>query len=326
MPKIPFSSMAQYVVRNPFTTAASIFTPFFAKNEDRGYFRTALITTPIIFATGAAVPKLFGGVRDFAIQSARTATDAADILKMEKWQRHEQPIMANLKSLFQNPGKGPSAVDQATSAYLIAERRGHRDFLKEQRVLTKLFNRRFTKTTDLLAKSAAGELGAQLRIAEIERLQKGELLTNALHVARRSSLTPTEWAQGALGEEAKILNQDEMLAMFNEYSSRPEFVKTLRNRLRELNRLDYEGTLKSWGSVPRTSATTRVPLDWDLAWNDPSRAAFEEQAPEAYKFFEQAKRAGRIRGIELELSKDVVSGKTGRVLSISVERKEGQHL
>jgi len=245
---------------------------------------------------------------------------------MEKWQRHEQPVMANLKSLFQNPGKGPSAVDQMTSAYLVAERRGHRDFLKEQRVLTKLFNRRFVKTTDLLAKSAAGELGAQLRVAEIERLQKGELLTNALHVARRSSLTPTEWAQGALGEEAKILNQDQMVAMFNEYSSRPEFVKTLRNRLRELNRLDYEGTLKSWGGVPRTGATTRVPLDWDLGWNDPSRAAFEEQAPEAYKMFEAAKRAGRIRGIELELSKDVVSGKTGRILSISVERREGEHL
>ena len=64
MPQFPIGKLSQYVIRNPYTTAAAIFTPFFAKNEDRGYFRTALITAPIVFATGAFVPKLFAGVRE----------------------------------------------------------------------------------------------------------------------------------------------------------------------------------------------------------------------------------------------------------------------
>src|SRR3954463_12200279 len=100
MPKLPIGSMAQYVMKNPFTTAAAVFAPIFAQNEDRGFFRTALITTPIIFAAGTTVPRLFAGVRDFG----GALFETRDLLqKAEKWSRYEQPNFNSISNLFKDP-------------------------------------------------------------------------------------------------------------------------------------------------------------------------------------------------------------------------------
>lgn len=316
--KFIIGSMAQYVVRNPFTTAAAVFSPLFAKNEDRGYFRTALITTPIVFATGAAVPKLFGGVRDLA----RVAVDTKNLLqKSEKWTRFEQVNFNDLKTLFKDPTVSENTIERALSSYLISERKS-RDFLKEQKSLSKYFNRRFAKTSDLVGKSAMGDLEALARIQEIDTLHatKGRLITNAMHVARRSSLTPLEWSAEPTGMLPEIAGADInnfLISTFEQYKDRPEFVKTLKNRLREIKNLDYAGT--SAVAAPALPVST-LQSTLDFEFDDAAAIAFKKQSPGAFEALARAQKLGSIADVTIEAER-VVSGDIGRVLNVKVNRR-----
>lgn len=314
--------MSQYVTRNPFTTAAAVFAPFFTQNEDRGFFRTALITTPIVFASGQIVPKIFGGVRDFAGASFETVNL---LKKSEKRMRFEQPNFHDLNTLFKNPNTSSNEIDRALSQYLVAERRS-RDFLKEQKVLTKYFNRRFVKPEDLISKASMGNLDAIARVQEIEALQatKGRLITNALHVARRSSLTPLEWDAELIGSKAyENFTNEQMIDTFNKYKDRPEFVKTLKNRLREISKLNYEGPLAMADDVPAIKSTFTSAIDF--GFDDPSALAFKAQAPEAYEYLEKAAKNRRLTSVEIE-AEAVVKGEVGRLLNVKVSRREGGNI
>lgn len=313
MPKLPLNRLAQYVVRNPFTTAAAVFAPIFAKNEDRGYFRTALITSPVVFATGAFVPKMFGGVRDIG-----KGVDAVQTLqKAERWTRYETPNINNLTSAFTNPGITTNTIEQQLSAYLITERRS-RDFMKEQKTLDRYFKRRFVKTSELIGRANGGDLEALARIGEIDTLHatKGRLITNALHVARRSSLTPLEWAAEGSGALPDLTNEG-MLSMYEQYKGRPEFVKTLKNRLREVKRLNFEGVTQMAGAMPLPKATSSSSLEF--GFGDVSENQLKAQAPGMYRELQRAQKEGRIREITIE-SEKVLTGETGRVLNVRVSR------
>lgn len=324
MPKFPLTSLSKYVIRNPFTTAAAVFTPIFAQNEDRGYFRTALVTTPIIFASGEFVPKLFGGVRDLA----KTAAETSSLLKKsEKWMRFEQTTFNDVNTLYKTPGASQNTIERALSSYLVNERRS-RDFLKEQKVLNKYFNRRFVKTADLIGKAEMGDLEALARVQEIEQLQlsKGRLITNALHTARRSSLTPLEWANESSGALPDLDNAG-MIEMFNQYQGRPEFVKTLKNRLREVGRLNYSGSV----DITKAAELETINTALEFGFGDKAEMQLQRQAPGVYKNLQEAQKMGFVKDINLqvEVAKDasgkVLSGEVGRIFNVSVTRRQGQH-
>lgn len=315
MPKFNISSLAQYVVRNPFTTTAAVFTPLFAKNEDRGYFRTALITAPIIFATGEFVPKMFGGVRDLA----KSAVEVRNLIqKSEKWTRFEQTNFNDISTLFKDPNASQETRDRALSAYLVTERRS-RDFPKEQKTLDKYFKRRFVKTEDLIGKANMGDLEAAARVAEIEQLHatKGRLVTNALHVARRSSLTPIEWASEIEGR-LPDLDNDQMLAMYDQYKDREPFVRTLKNRLKEIKDLEYRGTLSEASRAPLEKVTSTVSLDFDNFFQEENM--LQTQAPGVFENLAKAKRQNFIQQIIIEAER-VTSGEIGKVLNVKVTRR-----
>jgi hypothetical protein len=320
MPITPLIRLSQAVIRNPLTATAAIFAPVFAKNEDRGYFRTALITTPIIFAAGTFVPRLFGGVQDIARSVGETR---GLIQKAERWTRFEQPTFSDINTLFKTPGVTQNVIDRALSSYLVTERKS-RDYIKEQKVLNKYFNRKFVITSDLISKADKGNLAALARVKEIEELQggKGQLLSNAMHVARRSSLTPAEWAQET--GEFPILNNEQLIQMFNTYEGRPKFRTVLKGRLRELvgkNSLNYSGTLSSTGVLPvSTINSTLVFGDTDPIF-DAASMALRQQSPELIENLKIARERGFIRGdIDIEAAKDVVTGKIGKVLNVKVNR------
>lgn len=313
MPKFPISKMSQYVIRNPFTTTAAVFAPIFAQNEDRGYFRTALITTPVIFATGEYVPKLFAGVRDLA----KTLIQSNVLQKAERWTRFETPNFHSLQTLFRDPGVGQNTIERALSAYLISERRS-RDIAKEQKTLDRYFKRRFIKTQDLIGKAEMGDLEALARIGEIDTLHatKGRLISNALHVARRSSLTPLEWSQESSGVLPDLTNE-EMLSVYEQYKGREPFVRTLKNRLREVNRLNYSGTIRQAIEGPPPVATVSSTLDF--GFGDAAEEVFKKQAPGAYENLQKAYQSRFINKIEIA-SEKVVTGEIGRTLSVTVHR------
>lgn len=327
MPKFPISKLAQYAIRNPFTAAASVFAPIFAKNEDRGYFRTALITTPIVFAAGTTVPKLFGGVRDLG----NAVLETRNVLqKAEKWTRFEQPNFHTMDALFKDSTVSQNTIERQLSSYLVSERRS-RDFLKEQNQLSKYFNRRLVKTNDLISKAEMGNEKALARLAEIETLHatKGRLITNAMHVARRSSLTPLEWASEPSGVAPFVAGGELnswMASTFEAYKGRPEFIRTLRNRLRGINKLSYRGTIeKSEGSVPLSTFNSTlqfVPEDEldMLPAGDKASLLLKEQAPEAYGYLQKAKERGNVGRIDIEWADAVVGGDTGRILNVKINR------
>lgn len=312
MPNFKMSSLAQYVVRNPFTTAAAVFTPIFAKNEDRGYFRTALITTPIIFATGEFVPKMFGGVRDFA----KSTTDTKNFInKSEKWTRFEQTNFNDLNTLLKSPNITENVRERALSAWLVSDRRS-RDFAKEQATLDKYFKRRFVKTSDLIGKANLGDAKALALIQEIDALHatKGRLITNAMHVARRSSLTPLEWSSEPGGIPSDVAGgelNDWMISQYNEFKGRPDFVKTLKQRLREVKNLSYSGTLKRGNDVLPTAVSG---TDFEMGGEALDR--LKAQSPGVYEGIEKALKKRSIVDATI-----VTSGDTGKLLNVSVTRK-----
>lgn len=321
MPPIQIGRLAQLVRRSPFTAAAAVFAPVFAKNEDRGYFRTALITTPIVFASGSLVPRMFAGVQGVASEARQVGPL---LQKAEKWTRYEQKNYNDLRTLFRDKEIPDNALDRAVSNYLVSERRS-RDFLKERQVLSKWFNRKFVIPNDLYKKGLDGDLRAQRIISEVEDLQgrKGAILTNALQSSRRAALTTSEMAEevAPVWETAanKIMGNDEMMAMFNQYSDRPTFISSLRNKLREVKDLNYAGTLRAAGSSP--TATALSSFNVNFRWHDQAELAFEQQAPDAYKNLEEALSLGRVESVTA-LSDDVVNGKVGRVLAVKVSRYE----
>ena len=317
----PISKLSQYVIRNPFTAASAVFAPLFAKNEDRGYFRTALITTPIIFATGGLAPRLFGGVREVAQGVAKVAVDTANTLKKaEKWTRFEQTNFNDISNLLKS-GASQNTIERGLSSWLVNERRS-RDFLKEEKTLNRYFNRRFIKTADLISKGAMGDLEALARINEIDQLHatKGRLITNAMHTARRSSLTPLEWSKEPSGVAPEVGSEkmnEWLQAQYNEFKGRPDFVRTLKNRLREIKNLNYSGTTDVAVSG-LASSTIESTLDFEF--DDAAQAAFKHQAPGAFAELEKAQRRGFIDKVTVE-AEMVTSGDIGKVLNVKVVRK-----
>lgn len=317
----PVSKLSQYVIRNPFTAASAVFAPIFAKNEDRGYFRTALITTPVIFATGELAPRLFGGVRDISRGIANTVGETANLLKKsEKWTRFEQTNFNDINTLYKS-GASSNTIERGLSAWLVSERRS-RDFMKEEKLLNRFFNRKFVKTIDLVSKAEAGDLRAVARLNEIEQLHatKGRLITNAMHTARRSSLTPLEWSTEPSGIAPEISPErlnDWLQSQYNEFKGRPEFVRTLRNKLRNIRNLDYSGTMSTINSP--LSAGTKIEKNLDFAFDSPLQQAFKSQAPGAFAELEKAQRNKFIGKVTVE-AEEVTSGKIGRVLNVKVER------
>jgi hypothetical protein len=60
---IPNFQFASWITRNPLTAGAAgvaaLAAPLFLKNDDRGYFKTASITTPLIGAGAIAGQQVF---------------------------------------------------------------------------------------------------------------------------------------------------------------------------------------------------------------------------------------------------------------------------
>ena len=75
-------------------------------------------------------------------------------------------------------------------------------------------------------------------------------------------------------------------AQYNEFKGRPDFVRTLKNRLREIKNLNYSGTTDVAVSG-LASSTIESTLDFEF--DDAAQAAFKHQAPGAFAELEGSK-------------------------------------
>jgi len=331
MPKFNPSELAKFVTRHPIALGASIVAPFFTQNDDRGYFRSAMITSPIVFAAGSALPKLFTNVAGQISELQNLMT------KSQQWSRFENLNPNDLRKIFKDPGVTGNVIDRALSAYMVSEH-SNRNFLREQKSLTRYFNRNFVITPELLAKSQnllkpKMAAAATARIEELTNLQtsKGRLIWNAMEVSRRSSLTPAEWAQEAesAGVPAVAELNERMLTMFNQYQHRPEFFTTLSRRLQEVEKLQ-DTSLSIKAAKYGSTNVVRSPLgEFDPGFPDWAPdvidKAFMEQRPEMYKNLQAARKAGRITDATI-VAEQVTEGGVGKILNVSVTRREGKNI
>lgn len=296
---------------SPFTIASAVVAPLFAKNEDRGYFRTALLTTPAIFAVSAFAPNLIPSMRG----AASTAIDVKNLIKKET-----------------------NIVNQRVSASLVQPRRV-RNMEIETSILDKYLKNSFVKTQQLIDDAAGGNKKAIARLKRIEQFQESnkELLSNAMHSARRSTLSPTEWntesqdlmKYGAMSGKLPSLDNNQILSMYSEYKGRPEFTRTLRQRLRVIHprnprRITYRGTIASSQGVSDIPNVGTSTMDFDENFGlDDTQAAFRRQSPTTYENLKQARQRGLILDPEItsQLSKNVTTGDTGKILSVKITRR-----
>jgi hypothetical protein len=292
---------------------AAVLAPFFARSEDRGYFRTALLTTPAIFAAGAFVPGMIPSTRT----SARTLVDMGKAIRFRA-------------------KEATNIVDKRVADALVRSTRRARDLGQERRTLDKYLKRRFVKTQKLIDEAAGGNLLAQQQIAEIEAFQEANktLLSNAFRSAKYSALTPEEWsklAQDEMGLTGDLTNS-QMLEMYQKYEGRDGFVRTLRQRLREIhpgnkNALKYKGPVST--TVLKSNSALNVETHTlNLAGYDPQfpdsvdvyTRTFREEHPQAFENLLSARRKGLIANPDIHVARAVTSGETGRILNVKVVR------
>lgn len=301
--------------------ASSIFAPYAFKNEDRGYFRTALLTTPAIFAAGTFVPNMLPE----APAMARAAVGLRDAI------RFKAKTATNI-------------VDKQVSESLIQSTRRQRDLGREAKTLDKYFKRRFVSTPELVALAESGNSRAIKQLGEINALQSSNnvLLSNALQSARFSALSPSEWNTLAIDSgfegDTSSLTNDQLLTMYEKYvdpsrdeNQRGRFIRTLRQRLREIhphrknNRLTYKGPVSTTALKINSAMnveTARMDFDEEFGLSKYEKS-FKDQFPTAYENLRSAKKRGLITDPEItaELSEKVTTGEVGRLLNVKVARR-----
>lgn len=319
MANFKFNNLAAYLLRNPIPAVASVFAPFLASGDDRGYFKTALLTTPLVFGAAELFPKVFSSV-------GKHAPEFKDLLqKSENWTRFESQSYSDVKSIYQNIGSKINEADQALSAYLVGSRRS-RDLVREQKVINRYFKDRFVKTNDLIGKAKdmsnpGAQIQAAARVAEIEQLQanKGRMISNALHSARRSSLSPSEWSKEGSSPFPSLDNEG-MLAMFEKYESRPEFVQNLKRSLRTIKDAEYSNKSIHPGQFAEPISEFSSILETSSDMFNNIDKSFASAKPELLKSLATAKERGFIRDAQV-IAEKTTSGEIGRLLNVRVFRK-----
>lgn len=312
MPNFKMSSFGQLIVRHPYMTAAAAIAPIFTKSDDRGYFRTALLTTPAVIAAGTFLPNLIPSKRTVGVLF-RDLTEAI---------RFKPKV----------PASNVPVVD------VVAKKT--RNLTLEANTLDKYIQRRFIKSKELIAKAAAGDARAIKQIAEIDAIQSSNatLLSNAMHSARFSSLSPSEWNDIAAEWETNktgILDNEQLWNMYKKYTDvtsrtpeqRGRFIRILRQRLHEIhpgnrNRLTYAGPAIG-SSLPSNRALTTVTnvMDFDTEWGlDKAQMEFRKQFPEAWENLRIARGKGIIGNPEI-VSEKVTTGEVGRLLNIKIKHR-----
>lgn len=300
------------------TMTAAVAAPFFARNEDRGYLRTALLTTPAVLATGLFAPSVIGSARDISSAMVRTK----NIFRSGSQANFSKINFQQLTAVINDPASTKSHIQKAMAEFLATEPKGIGNLEVQRNRLESYFYHNFVKSDKLLGNNkytseAERNLFMAVKSSLVDNLHeaKGRLLTNALHSARLSSLTPGEWAVES-ADYGKVLSNNEMIRMYEGFKGRDAFTKTLTNRLREVRRMNDTGR-KITMDMPKAFKT--ILLDADDAWGAVDKAFFQ-QRPTVMKNLQTALKKGYIQSAEIT-AEAVKSGEIGRVLNVKIMRK-----
>lgn len=264
MPKFsPFERALSGVASRPLLAGAALAAPLFAKDEDRGYFQTALVTTPLIYGAAALVPNIPKTARQAAARAQTVARNVSQAIAGA-----ELPVssIADIRKMA-SEGAAPNHIDRALRNYMRSGRGPRlRDFEKEREAMGRVFRRHYTydekvyqdlkneiadleslKNSEQIPWNEALGYDKQLkplyrkldRIEQVRELQKSKptLLGKSLRGAVMDAFTPTDWASRTGLPELPSTNQA-LIEVFEANQHKPEFIHSLRRRLRQVRQLN----------------------------------------------------------------------------------------
>jgi hypothetical protein len=203
----------------PIALGAYAATPLFLKNENRGYFRTSLITTPILYAGFTAAPTIFnagvGSVsnwRKFAFGTDQAGRKAWNF-SLNRGLEYNYPVFRNMMEQGILKGKTMEGLlNQAAKLwYSGIKSPGMRGVNEEQ--LMEVFN----------------------RLAGDEK--KLGLLNYAVEGARNKSLSLAESAKATASRVLQDRTSSELLDIVKSNISNERFTRELMSRMRRAEEL-----------------------------------------------------------------------------------------
>ena len=209
------------IAANPVAfAAAALAAPFVVNNDERGYVRSAMLTTPLVAAGFAA----FQNPADIAMGA------------MQGWKRFQQQwdVMQSVR------GDGFAGLNRAVFAGTdLSSMSGLRDFLDTAAI------------KDLAVEAKPWDQAAALKdaLGSFETLlgdpSRRSLLTHAVEQSRLASLSPGEVLQDTGASVAVLANKpsEDLRNIVAQYQGRPDFVRSLQYKLNQALRLNDKADL-----------------------------------------------------------------------------------
>ena len=286
--------------RHPGVAMAAAVVPFFYDNEDRGYFKTALITTPVMFAGAEILPKLFQSARGSVAHAANVANAT-----------NANPIFA--------PGKTITAFDiqKAASDGTISLKA-----LEEMHARYTATNAG-VKAIDI--DSLYGRMGSVLKIAEgQERMRSQAVLKSA-----QAAMTPGDWVsypqelQGLIDPTKNIvLDKDQIDGIVKLFQNRKDdvFPRRLQSEMQRMRGMKDAGDFILSESFISEASPTKL----EVAVAEMSRDAEAAlNSVGADGIAEVLKRSTRRKELQLRAnltSKAILDGGTGSINTLELIR------
>jgi hypothetical protein len=228
----PFLKFASNPVLTGLTGLAAVTAPFAMRTENRGYFKTAAITTPLILAAGIAAPSFISSAASAISEHVRFTGRAFSKLAQAGSMDYK-----TLRQFLETGNIGSSAYD-AASEFLPA---AAIDWLGQfGRPAAKTLTQRLTDITTLLNNMATNELWEENKW----------LLTHAFERSRLRTTPPAALAGADLTIAGTPLGREELFQRLRqaELNKNEYFLEVLEGQLR------YGGMLRDLGPMTDIAA------------------------------------------------------------------------
>lgn len=281
---------------------ASLATPYFLRDENREYFKSSLISTPIIGALALAGPGL-------VTSASRTTREGMQFARQMPFffNRNASVKYADIKRFLDSGEIGPGIMGSALKGYVDDS-------------AVEFFSQidRGVPPIDL-SMTKANELFNKLIGSEKNR----ELLTYAVEGAKLKSMSPTQLAGVSLPKDGKPFDfgvklESELRETVEAFKGDPEFVKQLTRRLTWADKIKGNG-----GFISPTKA-----MQGETLYTKPFKEVEAQLAsfrPKVASSLKSALDKGVIDSVTV-LSEQVVGQQTGKLLGINVSKGKGPNL
>jgi len=225
-------SVANLIKRHHGVLAASAIVPFFYDSEDRGYFRTAMITTPILFAGAEMLPKLFSTAKTEAESVFHATMSTA---KNPIFNTAHNIVGSDLSKLAEDGTVGIRTVEEAQARYSMG--------LAKARPIEDI-NNLYSRATGLLKATD----------------QNRRMMSQAVVSSAQDAMTPYDWIstpkvlEGLLDKDNRTnvsMSDDKMLEIAEFFKGRGDtrFPRRLQSNMDRIEGLVDQGAFVPAGAT-----------------------------------------------------------------------------